>query len=255
MPSAWGWFTGADKAKKEAMATAGQNKTYIGEGLKNQLGYYSDAKNEAQGQLNPYAQQGGQANTAYGSLLGLNGSGAQAGARQAYQGFNPYLQGDMDASARSIARRGVASGSYNSGLNALAQHRAGMEIGSRDFGAYNDRLAGQAQMGYGAATGLAGNAWNYAQNAGNAQQGATQGYVGNNTQLGNALSAANISPLSYMMQNAKMAISALTGAPMAPEPAKGASGPSPGNNYAAGGSNQLQSSNYNNGYGYFGGGR
>jgi len=248
MPSAWGWFTGADKAKKEAMATAGQNKTYIGEGLKNQLGYYSDAKNEAQGQLNPYAQQGGQANTAYGSLLGLNGSGAQAGARQAYQGFNPYLQGDMDASARSIARRGVASGSYNSGLNALAQNRAGMEIGSRDFGAYNDRLAGQAQMGYGAATGLAGNAWNYAQNAGQAQQGATQGLVGNNTQLGNALSAANISPMSGATQAARLAISAYTGMPLAPAQ-------SPGNNYAAGGSNQLQSSNYNNGYGYFGGGR
>jgi hypothetical protein len=248
MPSAWGWFTGADKAKKEAMATAGQNKTYIGEGLKNQLGYYSDAKNEAQGQLNPYAQQGGRANTAYGSLLGLNGSGAQADARQAYQGFNPYLQGDMDASARSIARRGVASGSYNSGLNALAQNRAGMEIGSRDFGAYNDRLAGQAQMGYGAATGLAGNAWNYAQNAGNAQQGATQGYVGNNTNLGNALSAANISPMSGATQAARLAISAYTGMP--PAPAQ-----SPGNNYAAGGSNQLQSSNYNNGYGYFGGGR
>ena len=252
MPSGWGWFTGADKAKKEAMATAGQNKSYIGEGLQNQLGYYSGAKDEAQGYLSPYAQQGGQANTAYGNLLGLNGSGAQGQARQAYEGYNPYLQGDMDASARSIARRGVASGSYNSGLNALAQNRAGMEIGSRDFGAYNDRLAGQGQMGYGAATGLAGNAWNYAQNAGQAQQGATQGYVGNNTNLGNALSAANISPLNYMMQNAKMAISAMTGAPMAPDSAPAQSR---GNNYASGGSNQLQSSNYNNGYGYFGGGR
>lgn len=211
MPSAWGWFTGADKAKKEAMATAGQNKGYIGEGLQNQLGYYSGAKNEAQGYLSPYAQQGGQANTQYGNLLGLNGAGAQEQAQQGWQGWNKNLGNDITLADRMIDRRNNAAGNGNSGLNALARQRSAMELSSRDFYNYNDRLQGQGAQGFGAAGAMAGNSWNYAQNAGNAQQGATQGYVGNNTNLGNALSASNISPMNFMMQNAQMAISALGG--------------------------------------------
>lgn len=117
----------------------------------------------------------------------------------------------MNSATRAVTRRMNASGNYNSGLNFLAQNRATAELGSQDFYNYNDRLQGEGQLGYGAASGLAGNEWNYANAAGNAQAGATQGLVGNNTQLGNALSAANISPMNFLMQNAQMAINAMTG--------------------------------------------
>ena len=249
MPSAWDWFTGAGRARREATETAATNRGYINEGLGNQLGHYGEARTAAAGHLQPYAQQGQQANTAYGNLLGLNGGAAQGQAQQGWRGWNPNLQNDMNLATSAVARRMNAGGSYNSGLNALAQQRATQELGSRDFYNYNDRLQGQAQQGYGAASGLAGNEWNYANAAGNAQAGATQGLVGNNTNLGNALSAANISPMGAGLQTAHMIISALRGG-------GGGGGYGGGNNnYSAGGSNQLQSSNYNNGWGYFGGGR
>lgn len=211
MASAWNWFTGADKAKKQANETAAANTGYINSGLDKQLGYYGGAKDAATGYMQPYAEQGQKASSAYGNLLGLNGPEAQGQARQGYQGWNPYLEQGMNSATRAVTRRMNASGNYNSGLNLLAQNRATAELGSQDFYNYNDRLQGEGQLGYGAASGLAGNEWNYANAAGNAQAGATQGLVGNNTQLGNALSAANISPMNFLMQNAQMAINAMTG--------------------------------------------
>lgn len=225
--SIFGAFTGSD-AKKGALATKQANDATANAGYAANQGYLDQGHASATGRMQPFAQQGQQANQQYGNLLGLHGSAAQVQARQAYQGWNPYLQGDMDASARSISRRANASGSFNSGLNMLAQHRAGMEIGSRDFGAYADRLGGQGQMGYGAAGTMAG-----------MDMGRAQGQIGNRNMLSghlmgnegaynqqyqqaNTAGLTNIFGLSAMgLDAAKMAF----GVPPTPK--------SGGNNYAS----------------------
>lgn len=213
MASAWGWFTGEAAAKKQANETAAANTGFINQGLEKQINYLGGAREASRGYYQPYAQSGQQGQQAYTNLLGLNGHGAQQAAMGGYQGWNPYLSDQMSMADKAIARNSAASGQYGSGLNALARQRSAMGMGSQDFYAYNQHLQGLGQQGMQAANAMSGNEWNYANGASGAQAGATQGLVGNNTQLGNALSAARISPLNYMMQNANMAISAMTGRP------------------------------------------
>lgn len=209
--SAWGWFTGGDAAKKQANETAAANKGYISGGLEKQLGYMGEARDSGRSHLQPYATAGQQGQTAYSNILGLNGAAAQGQARQGYEGWNPYLGDQISAADKAISRQSAAQGQYGSGLNALARQRSAMGMGSQDFYNYNNHLQGLGQQGFQAAGAMAGNDWNYANGASAAQQGATQGYVNNNTQQGNALAAANISPLNFMMQNAKIAASLLSG--------------------------------------------
>lgn len=243
--SLWGWFTGADKAKKQANETYGLNKKAIGTGLQNELGYYGQARDQAAGYLQPWMQQGQQGQTAYLNLLGLNGAGAQTQAQGAYSGWNPYLNHSMDAATQAVARQMASRGNLNSGLAAYAQDRAARDLGMQDFGAYAAHLQGLGQQGLGVANALAGNAMGYGQLAGNAQRAATQGMLGNNTQTGNALSAANVSPMSFFLQNANMALSALTGKP----PTMGGT-TRPGTT-AGGGGNYFTPSQMNSLGGYF----
>jgi len=244
MPSAWDWFTGAGKAKKQARETAAQNERSIQGGRSSELGYYGGARDAARDYMQPYEATGRGANALYSNALGLGGEEGRGAAMGAYgQGMSPYLEGDMDAATKAIARRSAAQGQFGSGLNALAQQRATREMGSQDYNNWLARLQGMSGQGQAAAGAMVGNEWQYGSAAGNAERAATQGMVGNQTQLGNALSAANISPMQFMMQNAEMAIRAMSGG-------KGGGG---GGSAApsAGGSNYFSPQQMNSMNGYF----
>lgn len=214
MPSAWNWFTGAGKAQKQAIETANTNKGYINSGLDKQLGYYGGARDAASGYMQPYAQQGMAGQTAYTNALGINGAAGRQSALSMYGGgSSPWLDESIGLAQRAGDRRAAATGQFNSGINALARNRVATEMGTQDYNNWLSQLQGVGQQGYNAAGAMAGNEWNYANAAGNAQAGATQGLVGNNTQLGNSLAASQISPMNYVMQNAQMAISAMGGRP------------------------------------------
>lgn len=187
--SLWGALTGSD-AKKAAQRAYEANQAQLGAGYNNMLGYYGQGYGDAKGYLTPFYNQGMQGFQAYGNLLGLNGADAQGRAQQAYQGWNPYLSGDMDRATQSVARRMAAQGMTGSGLNALAQQEATRRLGSQDFYNYNNALQGMGGMGM-QAGGMLGN---YAMaNAGNLA-GAEQWYRGgsmqNTTQMENARAQA-----------------------------------------------------------------
>jgi len=214
MSSFWGWFTGADKAKKQAMETAQQNRGFIDQGREREIGYYGGARDATRGYLQPYATQGQAGQTAYTNALGINGAAGRQSALGMYgQGFSPYLADDVNRAQMLGDRRAAATGQFGSGMNALARARVGAEMGTQDWNNWIGNLQSVGQQGYGAANALAGNEWQYATGAGGAERNATQGLVGNNTQLGNALAAANVSPMQYFLKNAEMAISAMGGRP------------------------------------------
>lgn len=214
MPSAWNWFTGKAANNKQAMATAQQNAGYIGAGKDREQGFYTGARDASRGYLEPYAQQGQAGQTAYTNALGINGATGRQEALGMYgQGFNPWLGDQVNRAQMLGDRRAAATGQFGSGANALARARVGAEMGGQDWQNWIGHLQGVGQQGMGAASALSGNEWQYAQGMGGAERAATQGLVGNNTQLGNALAANNISPLNFMMQNAQMALSALSGKP------------------------------------------
>lgn len=249
--SLWGAFSGGDArrwAQDQRDSAMLQNRT----GYNNNRGYQQAGYTSAVNRLTPYAQAGAQGQTAYNNLLGLNGAAAQGDARSAYSGWNPYLQGDMDAASQSVARRMAAQGMTNSGLNALAQQEATRRLGTQDFYNYNEALRGLGQQGYSASNVLAG------LDTGNANN-----MIGIENQFRNAQNGANST--FYQQQNqANMAGLQNTiglGATIAqlamgmPPTAMGSIGGNNALSYANGGSNQMQSAGYNNGWGYFGGGR
>lgn len=239
MPSAWGWFTGSDRAQRQAMDTANRNTGFINSGRDREQGFYGGARDAARDYIQPYEQQGRAGQTAYTNALGLNGAEGRQNALAMYgQGMSPYLSDDINRRQVLGDRRAAATGQLNSGMNALARARVGAEMGTQDYNNWMSQLQGVGQQGFGAANALAANEMQYAQSMGGAERAATQGLVGNNTQLGNALSASQISPMRYIMDNAAMAIQAFSG-----RPGQTGGRPATGNNFTP---QQMQQMN-----GYF----
>lgn len=202
----WDSFTGS-AGKKQAAATLAANNATAQSGYDANKNYLSQVYNAATSKLQPYAEQGQKASSAYGNLLGLNGAEAQGQARQGYEGWNPYLEQGMNLATKAVARRMNAGGNYNSGLNALAQNRATAELGSQDFYNYNDRLQGQGQQGMGAAGVMAGLDTGYGQ-AQVANQNMLSGQMmGNQNQYSNDYNQANGALWNNLMGLAGLGIS------------------------------------------------
>ncbi len=210
MALSWGWFTGADKRNKQAMATAAENKSYITGGRDREQGFLTGGRDAAKGYLQPYEQQGRSGQTAYTNALGINGAEGRQSALGMYgQGFNPWLGDQVNRAQMLGDRRAAATGQFNSGMNALARARVGAEMGGQDWNNWIANLQGLGNQGFGAANTMAGNEMQYGVNMGNAERAATQGYVNNATQVGNALSSNYVSPMNYSLQLAQIAASAM----------------------------------------------
>lgn len=149
-----GMFTGKD-ARKNAGAARAENEGQLRAGYDNNMGYQRRGYQDATGRLMPFYDNGMRGQQAYMNLLGLNGADARAGAQSAYEGWNPYLAGDMDAATKAVDRRAAATGNFNSGMAALARDRAARELGTQDFYKYAGALEGLGGQGFQAAGGLA----------------------------------------------------------------------------------------------------
>lgn len=205
--SLWGAFTGSD-ARRYATDAYNRNSREMQTGYQNSLGYQNQGYQSAVNRLAPYEAAGRQGQTAYSNMLGLNGADAQRGARAGYEGWNPYLGNDISAADRALMRRSASAGMMDSGMNALARNRAAMEMGSRDFYNYNDRLAGMGQQGFQAANMLAGYDQGNAQSLIGIENALRNGNVQNSTQFGNAQSAANQGFLNNVFGLGGMAMNA-----------------------------------------------
>lgn len=186
----WGGFTGESQKKYTNEAFANSTRE-LQQGRDKGLDAYGQGYSQAQGYLNPYAQQGGQANNLYGTYLGLNGADAQRGALQQYAGGDPFRQFNEDQANRGVARQFNRMGMLDSGNSRLAMSRASLERGSQDYNNYLSRLSQMGQMGYGAAGAMGGMAMQNGSNIAGLwnNYGTTQ--AGNEIQKGNALSQAS----------------------------------------------------------------
>lgn len=210
--SLWGAFTGSD-ARRYATDAYNRNSREMQTGYQNSLGYQNQGYQSAVNRLAPYEAAGRQGQTAYSNMLGLNGADAQRGARAGYEGWNPFLGNDLSMADKAISRRSASMGMMDSGLNALARNRAGIEMGSRDFYNYNDRLQGMGQQGFQAANMLAGYDQGNAQNLIGIENALRNGNVQNSTQFGNAQSAANQGFLNNVLGIAGLGIQAFAPGP------------------------------------------
>ena len=249
--SLWGMFSGSD-ARRWAQNARDDNNAQLGAGYGAMKDAYGQGYGEARGQMQPYADAGRRGMTTYENMLGNNGAAAQQGAQATYQQHNPYLQAEQGRMQQSLDRRAAATGQFNSGLNALGKARAVDESGFRNYTDYMNRQQGLGQMGLGASSALGGYAMQNANNLAGAEQWYRGRQMQTNTNYWNSQNQAQqgafnnvLGAVGTAMDLGKM----FMGVPKMP-------GGSGGNNYAAGGSNQLQNSGgYNNGWGYFGGGR
>lgn len=236
-----GAFTGSD-ARRYAQDAYNRNSQQMQQGYDRSMGYQGHGYQSAVNRLSPYEAAGRQGQQAYTNLLGMGGADAQRGARTAYEGFNPYLSNDLSMADKAIARRNASMGMMDSGMNALARNRAAMEMGTRDFNSYADRLQGLGQQGLGTANLLAGYDQSNAAQQIAIENALRSGNVQNSTQLGNALSAANQGGLNNMFGLAGLGLSAFM---------PGVGGKSAVGNMMGmfgGGMNSTKHSNFDHGY-------
>ena len=194
----WDTFTGKT-GKKQAAATLAANNATAQEGFGANQGYAQEGYGSATKRLDPYSQQGRTAGTARMNLLGLNGGDAQQGARTAYEGWNPYLSGDMDDASRAVDRRYAAMGQGSGGLGALARDRVVRQMGSQNFRDYDDRLAGLGGQGFQADGALAGIDTGYAQSRMGNQNMLSGQKMGNQNAYSQAYTQADTAGLQNMI--------------------------------------------------------
>ena len=165
------------------------------------------------GYLDPYRQQGGQANALYGRFLGLNGADDQRAAMGEYQTSDPFRQFNDDNASRMLSRRFQAQGMGDSGASRLAIARAGMERGSQDYGNYMNRLAGFGQQGFGAAQSSAGLSSQSGTMLGQMRMGHGQQQAGNAISFGNAMAGSRNTGMQNILGMAGVAAKAYAGRP------------------------------------------
>ena len=205
--SLWGAFTGSD-ARRYATDAYNRNSREMQTGYDRSMGYQGQGYQSAVNRLSPYAQAGQQGQQAYTNLLGLNGQQAQQGARQGYDGWNPYLSNDISMADKAISRRSASMGQMDSGLNALARNRSAMGMGTQDFYNYNNHLQGLGQQGFQAANMLAGYDQNNAAQRIAIENALRNGNVQNSTQFGNAQAQAGQGALNNVLGIAGLGLSA-----------------------------------------------
>lgn len=145
---------------------------------------------DAQGYLNPYAQQGQRANDLYGRAMGFQGNDARRQFMGEFAGNDPFRQSNEDMASRAMTRRYAAMGySPGGGTSGLALARAQLERGSQDYENYMNRLAGAAGQGAQIAGQQAGMAMGYGQGLAGVRGGFAQQNAANAINYGNAQAA------------------------------------------------------------------
>lgn len=138
--------------------TGGSSRRDIKKSKAKAEGYLQAGYDEAQPRyeeayqlFQPYAQSGQQANERYNQLLGL-GTPEERDAAQAVYTSDPAFQGMLGLESNRLLKQLNARGQTYGGTAALAGARVGLE----GYNGYLNRLQGQGQQGFGAATNQAG---------------------------------------------------------------------------------------------------
>lgn len=205
-----GSFTGST-AKRAANDAYQSSTRVLQEGRDRGLDALNQGYTQARGYLDPYAQSGAQANSRYGTYLGLNGADAQRSALAEYAGADPFRQYNEDMANKGLARQYNRMGMLDSGNFRMAAARANLERGSQDYNNYLARLAGLAQQGAGAAGQLGGYAMNNGQGVAGLWSGYGQNQAGNEIQRGNAMAQASGIFGNNLMKMVPLAAAAATG--------------------------------------------
>jgi len=193
-----GALTGSD-AKDYANKAATANSAQLSAGYNANQGYENTGYQSALGRYSPYAQQGQNAWTQYGNMLGMNGQQAQQSAYSAYQQSNPMWNANLPMLMQTQDRRAAATGQFGSGLNALARGRIANEQANSNYTDYMNRLQGMGQQGLGIAQAQAGLDTQHAGNMTNIENAYRSGNIQNTTNQYNALSAANQAGFQNML--------------------------------------------------------
>lgn len=138
----------------------------------------------------PYAEQGQQANERYNQLLGLGTQEERDAAQKTYLD-DPAFQGMLGLESNRLLKQLNARGQTYGGTAALAGARTGLE----GYGNYLNRLQGQGQQGFNAATNQA----NTRSNQSNLDFGFGATKAGSEINFGNAVAQAKQAPLNNLL--------------------------------------------------------
>lgn len=183
--SFWDDFTGAS-ARKDIQKGKAQATGQINAGETAALGSFGTAT----GRLDPYATGGRSGFDAYLASLGLSGADAQKGIESTY--FNDPIQNAlMDRITRANTRRFTGVGMGNSGAATQSLTNALLA----NWGAYQDRLKGVGDTGFGAATTQGG----YDTHAGDTQFAAGQHRAGIDIGTANAIAQSRSTGINNLL--------------------------------------------------------
>jgi hypothetical protein len=104
------------------------------------------AEEEARGDLAPWRDTGGTADTATADILGLNGPDAATAAMGRYT-TSPGYQWQLGQGLRAIDAGAASKGILDSGATLKAEETFGQGLANQDFGTYYNRLFDLSKLG------------------------------------------------------------------------------------------------------------
>lgn len=150
-----GLNTGFNQAQGQYAQQQGQGLAALGSAYNTGRTDLQNGGTAALGALNPFAAQGGAANTMLGNSLGLNGAAGNSAATGAFQA-SPGYEWQVNQATDAAARKQNALGMGYSGNTLAALTQLGQNLANQEYGSWQDRLTGQAGQGQQAATAQAG---------------------------------------------------------------------------------------------------
>lgn len=206
MPSFMDSFTGA-AAAKAARRSEQEAAGYLNSGLQTATGNMTGGYNSAMSRIQPYMQGGQGAYNLYNDFMGVNGRPAQSNAMSNYQS-SPYMSYLQSQGQRAVDRRANAGGGYYSG-NALSEaSRVNQGIASQDYNQYMAQLAQLGQQGQQMGQFGANLDWQHGSGLANLNYGNAQQLAGNAINRGNAEAQASGTLMNNLLGLGSLGISA-----------------------------------------------
>lgn len=201
-----------DSQRKDLEAGKAASDAALKSGYDDASSTYKQYGQQALGYMQPYADNGGRANTLYSDSLGMNGAQGGQNALMAYQnGRNPYLDYQMDQAQKGTDRMANARGNLNSGANALAASRVRQQMGYQDYSGWQNQLMGASQQGQQAAGGMAQMAQGQGQYLGDLRSGYGQQQAGSDTSYANSQAASRSVGINNLLALGGLGVKAMGG--------------------------------------------
>ena len=143
-------FFGSKSAEKKAKAAAIAAGKAYDTGVTNATNETNTSAATASEFYDPYAEQGGRANTMYGDAVGVNGQPAQAAFFSSFQD-DPGFQATLDAGSNQVAHSALFKGGANSGATQKDLFDFGQRAKYSQFQDRLNRLQGLGNQGFQAA--------------------------------------------------------------------------------------------------------